>query len=175
MGGIRQIEAERVWHRANTVTTDRRRGPRRVGAGESKRPPVGQEGPRRMKIDSLDHLVLTVEDIDVSASFYSEALGMDAIAFGGGRKALSFGAQKINLHRRGRELEPKAHRPTPGSADLCFLTSVPLADVLAHLAKCGVAAIEGPVLRTGATGPILSVYFRDPDMNLIEVSNPVRA
>lgn len=128
-----------------------------------------------MKIDSLDHLVLTVEDIDVSASFYSEVLGMETITFGGGRKALSFGAQKINLHRRGRELEPKAHRPTPGSADLCFLTSVPLADVLAHLAKCGVAAIEGPVLRTGATGPILSVYFRDPDMNLIEVSNPVRA
>ncbi|HRD68162.1 MAG TPA: VOC family protein [Candidatus Competibacter sp.] len=128
-----------------------------------------------MKIDSLDHLVLAVEDIDVSASFYSEMLGMDAITLDGGRKALSFGVRKINLHRCGRELEPKAHRPTPGSADLCFLTSVPLADVLAHLAKCGVAAIEGPVLRMGATGPILSVYFRDPDMNLIEVSNPVHA
>jgi catechol 2,3-dioxygenase-like lactoylglutathione lyase family enzyme len=128
-----------------------------------------------MKIDSLDHLVLTVKDIDASVSFYSEALGMEAITFGSGRKALSFGAQKINLHQHGQEFEPKAQQPTPGSADLCLLTSVPLADVLSHLAKCGVAVIDGPVQRTGATGPILSVYFRDPDMNLIEVSNRVHA
>ncbi len=124
-----------------------------------------------MKIDSLDHLVLTVKDIDVTASFYSAVLGMETITFGAGRKALSFGIQKINLHQHGREFEPKAHRLTPGSADLCFLTSVPITDVVSHLAACDVVVIEGPVNRTGATGPILSVYFRDPDMNLIEVSN----
>jgi catechol 2,3-dioxygenase-like lactoylglutathione lyase family enzyme len=122
-------------------------------------------------IDSLDHLVLTVKDVDASVSFYSKVLGMDAMTFGGGRKALSFGMQKINLHQHGREFEPKAQHPAPGSADLCFLTSVPLADVLTHLAECGVIVIEGPVQRTGATGPILSVYLRDPDMNLIEIAN----
>jgi len=124
-----------------------------------------------MKIDSLDHLVLTVRDIDTTVSFYTTVLGMDAITFGDGRKALSFGAQKINLHQHGREFEPKAQQPTPGTADLCLLTSIPLTEVLSHLAACDVAVIDGPVQRTGATGPILSVYFRDPDMNLIEVSN----
>lgn len=124
-----------------------------------------------MKIDSLDHLVLTVADVAVSCDFYQRVLGMEVVTFGQGRKALSFGAQKINLHQAGREFEPKAERPTPGSADLCFLTSVPLAQVQAHLASCGVKVAEGPVQRTGAQGPILSVYFRDPDLNLIEVSN----
>ncbi|MGD0962138.1 MAG: VOC family protein [Methylomonas sp.] len=124
-----------------------------------------------MKIDSLDHLVLTVKDIDASVFFYSKALGMEVVTFGGNRKSLSFGVQKINLHQYGQEFEPKAQRPTPGSADICFLTSVPLADVLNHLTECEVTIIEGPVQRTGATGPILSIYFRDPDMNLIEVSN----
>jgi catechol 2,3-dioxygenase-like lactoylglutathione lyase family enzyme len=128
-----------------------------------------------MKIDSLDHMVLTVRDIDATVSFYSKVLGMETITFGGGRKALSFGEQKINLHQYGKEFEPKAQQPTPGSADLCFLTSVPLIDVVSHLGAFGVAVIEGPVQRTGATGPILSVYFRDPDMNLIEVSNRVHA
>ena len=128
-----------------------------------------------MKIDSLDHLVLTVKDLQTTASFYSRVLGMDVITFAGGRKALSFGAQKINLHQYGNEFEPKAQQPTPGSADLCFITSVPLPEVINHLSSCNVAVIEGPVLRTGATGPILSVYFRDPDMNLIEVSNRVHA
>jgi catechol 2,3-dioxygenase-like lactoylglutathione lyase family enzyme len=128
-----------------------------------------------MKIDSLDHLVLTVKDIDVSVSFYSRVLGMDIVTFADGRKALSFGVQKINLHQYRKEFEPKALRPMPGSADLCFITSVPLADVILHLSSCDVAIIEGPVRRTGATGPILSVYFRDPDMNLIEVSNRVHA
>ncbi len=126
-----------------------------------------------MKIDSLDHLVLTVKDIDTTVSFYSRVLGMKTITFGNGRKALSFGVQKINLHQYGREFEPKAQRPTPGSADLCFITTVPIKDVMNHLAACKVAVIEGPIRRTGATGPILSVYFRDPDMNLIEVSNRV--
>ncbi len=128
-----------------------------------------------MKIDNLDHLVLTVKDIETTASFYSRVLGMDVITFGGGRKALSFGAQKINLHQHGNEFEPKAKQPTPGSADLCFITSVRLPEVVNHLSSCNIAVIEGPVQRTGATGPILSVYFRDPDMNLIEVSNRVRA
>lgn len=128
-----------------------------------------------MKIDGLDHLVLTVKDIDVTASFYSSILGMDIVTFGSGRKALSFGAQKINLHQHRNEFEPKAQEPTPGSADLCFITSIPLPDVVSHLSSCNIAVIEGPVQRTGATGPILSVYFRDPDMNLIEVSNRVHA
>jgi catechol 2,3-dioxygenase-like lactoylglutathione lyase family enzyme len=122
-------------------------------------------------IDSLDHLVLTVKDIDASASFYARALGMEVQTFGEGRKALVFGRQKINLHQHGQEFEPKAQQPTPGSADLCFLTSVALVDVLIHLTQRGITIIEGPVKRTGATGPILSLYFRDPDLNLIEVSN----
>lgn len=124
-----------------------------------------------MKVDSLDHLVLTVKDIGLSCDYYARVLGMTVVTFGEGRKALSFGAQKINLHAHGHEFEPKAAQPTPGSADLCFLTSVPLAEVQAHLAACGVTVSEGPVQRTGAQGPILSVYFRDPDQNLIEVSN----
>ena len=124
-----------------------------------------------MKIDSLDHLVLTVSDIEASIVFYTRSLGMEVVSFGAGRKALSFGSQKINLHQHGKEFEPKAWAPSPGSADLCFLTSVPLAEVAEHLAACGVPVIEGPVQRTGATGAILSVYVRDPDMNLIEISN----
>ena len=128
-----------------------------------------------MEIDSLDHLVLTVKDIDTTASFYSKALGMEVVSFAGGRKAISFGTQKINLHQHGKEFEPKAFQPTPGSADLCFLTSIPVTEVMAHLVACDVAVIEGPVKRTGATGPIRSVYFRDPDMNLIEVSNRLDA
>ncbi len=126
-----------------------------------------------MKIDSLDHLVLTVRDIDASVSFYSKALGLEIVTFGSDRKALTFGIQKINLHQQGQEFEPKAQNPTPGSADFCFLTSVPIANVQSHLSECGVVIIEGPVQRTGATGPIIFVYFRDPDMNLIEVSNRI--
>lgn len=124
-----------------------------------------------MKIDSIDHLVLTVQDIETTASFYAKVLGMEIITFGSGRKALAFGNQKINLHQHKKEFEPKAQHPTPGSADLCFITSVPLYEVLEHLISCHVTVIDGPVQRTGATGLILSVYFRDPDMNLIEVSN----
>ena len=126
-----------------------------------------------MKIDSLDHLVLTVKNIDATAVFYARVMGMELVSFAGGRKALAFGSQKINLHQQGQEFEPKAHRPTPGSADLCFLSSTPMAELLSHLNACGVSVTEGPVQRTGATGPILSVYFRDPDLNLIEVSNRI--
>lgn len=124
-----------------------------------------------MKIDSLDHLVLTVKDVEASCAFYARVLGMAVVTFGEGRKALAFGAQKINLHPHGREFEPKAQQPTPGSADLCFLTAIPLEDVMRHLQSCGVTLLDGPVRRTGAQGAILSVYFRDPDFNLIEVSN----
>ena len=124
-----------------------------------------------MNIDRLDHLVLTVKDIDATCAFYTTALGMQVVTFGEGRKALAFGSQKINLHQEGKEFEPKAERPTPGSADLCFITSVPLPEVMAHLRSLGIQVIEGPVKRTGAVGPIISLYIRDPDGNLIEVSN----
>lgn len=124
-----------------------------------------------MEIDRLDHLVLTVRDIATTVDFYTRVLGMTAVTFGQGRRALSFGRQKINLHEAGREFEPKARTPLPGSADLCFITTTPLAEAQAHLAAQGVAVEEGPVPRTGATGPILSVYIRDPDGNLIELSN----
>ena len=128
-----------------------------------------------MNVDSLDHLVLTVRNIAATCDFYARVLGMETIAFGGGRKALSFGTQKINLHEHGSEFEPKAQTPTPGSADLCFITSVPLPNVIEHITACGVPIIEGPVRRTGATKPLLSIYFRDPDLNLIEVSNCIHA
>ena len=123
-----------------------------------------------MKIDRLDHLVLTVRDIDATCEFYSRVLGMSVVTFAGGRKALQFGAQKFNLHRSGSEFDPKAAHPTPGSIDVCLISAVPLSDVVAHLARCGVGLIVGPVTRTGAQGPIRSVSCRDPDMNLIEVS-----
>ncbi len=127
-----------------------------------------------MQIKSLDHLVLTVRDIDASCDFYTRVLGMQVVSFAGGRKALAFGRQKINLHLAGHEFEPKAEYPTPGSADLCFLSETPLEQVIAHLRACDVAILEGPVQRTGAQGPILSVYVRDPDQNLLEIANPLR-
>ena len=123
-----------------------------------------------MNIDRIDHVVMTVRNIDATCDFYSRALGMRVVTFAGGRKALSFGRQKINLHLAGREFEPKAAHPTPGSVDLCLIAMGTLDDVIAHLAACAVKVIEGPVAKTGATGPIRSVYFRDPDANLIEVS-----
>ncbi len=124
-----------------------------------------------MKIDRLDHLVLTVRDIDASIAFYVEMLGMEAVSFGAGRRALAFGRQKINLHPAAAPLKPHAATPLPGSADLCLVAGTPLTEVVAHLQQAGVAIEEGPVPRTGATGPIMSVYFRDPDGNLIEVCN----
>ena len=124
-----------------------------------------------MNVKAIDHIVLTVKDIDATCAFYARVLGMSITTFGAGRKALSFGGQKINLHQYGREFEPKAKRPTPGSADLCFLTSISISDVVEHLRECGVELLEGPVQRTGAAGPIMSVYFWDPDGNLVEVSS----
>ena len=123
-----------------------------------------------VRIDRIDHVVMTVRDVDATCDFYSRVLGMRVVTFAGGRKALAFGAQKINLHQAGREFEPKAARPVPGSVDLCLITTSTLADVAAQLAACNVAILQGPVDKTGATGPIRSIYFRDPDANLIEVS-----
>ncbi len=124
-----------------------------------------------MNINRLDHLVLTVKDIQTTVDFYVSVLGMEREEFGAGRLALKYGNQKINLHQVGKEFEPKADRPTSGSADLCFITDVPLEKAMAHVRSKGVEIIEGPVARTGAIGPINSFYFRDPDLNLIEVSN----
>ena len=124
-----------------------------------------------MKVDGLDHLVFTVADIEATCEFYQRVLGMKVVTFAADRKALAFGTQKINLHQHGHEFEPKAERPAPGSVDLCFFTAVPITDVISHLKSCGIEILEGPVNRTGARGPITSVYFRDPDCNLIEVSN----
>lgn len=104
-----------------------------------------------MQIDQLDHLVLTVQDIETTCEFYARVLGMQVVTFAGGRKALQFGNQKINLHQKGKEIEPRAQHPTPGSADLCFLTSMPLEDVIAYLHSCHVSVLLGPVERTGAT------------------------
>ncbi len=121
-------------------------------------------------IAALDHLVLTVADIEATVAFYCGVLGMERVAFGEGRLALAFGSQKINLHRAGHEYEPKAARPVPGSGDLCFLLSVGLDDMRARLREAGIAVEQGPVDRTGATGPLRSLYVRDPDGNLIELS-----
>jgi catechol 2,3-dioxygenase-like lactoylglutathione lyase family enzyme len=122
-------------------------------------------------IDRLDHLVLTVASVDASVAFYTRVLGFAKTTFGAGRTGLSFGSQKINLHPVGSAIEPRALRPTPGSADLCFVTATPIERVIAHLNVCGVAIVEGPARRTGALGPMTSVYFRDPDGNLVEVAS----
>lgn len=126
-----------------------------------------------MNITQLDHLVLTVKDIDATCHFYAEHLGMEVITFGDNRKALRFGKQKINLHQLGNEFEPRADSPTSGSADLCFLSNTPLEPIITELQQAGITILEGPVKRTGATGPIISIYLRDPDNNLIEISNPL--
>jgi catechol 2,3-dioxygenase-like lactoylglutathione lyase family enzyme len=122
-------------------------------------------------IDRIDHLVLTVADVERTLAFYSRVLGMEPVTFAGGRRALAFGRQKLNLHQAGREYEPKALKPVPGAIDLCFIASTPLEEVIAVLKREGVVVIEGPVAKTGALGPMMSVYFRDPDGNLVEVSN----
>jgi catechol 2,3-dioxygenase-like lactoylglutathione lyase family enzyme len=123
-----------------------------------------------VRLLSFDHLVLTVTDIDATIDFYTRVLGMQKVEFGDQRVALAFGSSKINLHEVQRTFEPKAARPTPGSADLCLISATPLAEVMAGLAALGVPIEEGPVPRTGARGPIMSCYLRDPDGNLIEIS-----
>ncbi|CAH6794792.1 biphenyl-2,3-diol 1,2-dioxygenase III-related protein [Vibrio chagasii] len=124
-----------------------------------------------MEISHLDHLVLTVKDIEITVNFYQSVLGMKPIQFGEGRWALSFGHQKINLHQQGKEFEPKAKHVKAGSADLCFITNTPIDEVFDHITGQGVIIEEGPVERTGAVDKITSIYLRDPDGNLIEVSN----
>jgi catechol 2,3-dioxygenase-like lactoylglutathione lyase family enzyme len=123
-------------------------------------------------IDHLDHLVLTVANIDATVAFYTSAVGMELVTFDG-RKALRFGEQKINLHQAGNEFEPKAAHPTPGSADLCFITKTSLEDVISHLISKGYVIELGPVERTGAVGRMHSLYLHDPDSNVIEISNYV--
>jgi len=124
-------------------------------------------------ISHLDHLVLTVKYIPITLEFYARVLGMHAIQYGDKRIALTFGQQKINLHEMGKELEPKADKPTPGSADLCLITEEKLEQAMQYVRSCQVEIIEGPVKRTGASGDLLSFYIRDPDFNLIEISNQI--
>ncbi|MBL7881365.1 MAG: VOC family protein [Chryseobacterium gambrini] len=124
-----------------------------------------------MKIKNIDHLVLTVADIEKTVDFYTSILGFEVVTFGENRKALTFGNQKINLHQKGKEFEPKAEHPTCGSADLCFISETDIHEVLQELKEKNIEIIEGIVERTGALGKIQSVYFRDPDLNLIEISN----
>lgn len=124
-----------------------------------------------MQIDRIDHFVLTVKDVTATCDFYERALGMVREQFGEGRVALKFGTQKINLHEAGNELEPRALCPTPGGGDFCLITKTPIDDVVKHLQDLGVEIELMPSTRTGATGSITSIYFRDPDQNLVEVSN----
>ena len=125
-----------------------------------------------MRATSVDHIVLTVRDVDATVAFY-ELLGLRRVMFGNGRVALAFGEQKLNLHEHGREFEPKAVHPTPGSADMCFLLATPLDEACAELDEAGIAVELGPVERDGAQGPIRSVYVRDPDGNLVELAEPL--
>jgi catechol 2,3-dioxygenase-like lactoylglutathione lyase family enzyme len=124
-----------------------------------------------VKIDRLDHLVLTVRDVEATIAFYHRVLGMEPVTFGASRRALAFGRQKLNLHPAAAPHAPHAARPTPGSADICLIASTPISEVVAELGSAGVPIETGPVSRTGALGPITSVYFRDPDANLVEVSS----
>lgn len=133
--------------------------------------PAAEAAAQPLRAVQLDHLVLTVQDVEASVAFYERALGMQAVTFGAGRRALVFGTQKINLHPADAPLKPHAAAPTRGSADLCFVIDVPVPSAIEHLRALGVAVEQGPVARTGARGPITSAYFRDPDGNLIEVSN----
>ncbi len=125
-----------------------------------------------MQVERIDHIVLTVENIERSCTFYAAVLGMEIIEFAGQRKALKFGRQKINLHQKGNEFEPKATHPLPGAIDLCLLTLETMDEITSHLKRHEIKIVEGPVQRTGATGAIQSVYFRDPDGNLLELSTP---
>jgi len=128
----------------------------------------------RPLVRALDHFVLTCADVEATVDFYVRALGMVAETFGAGRRALRFGDQKINLHQKGKEFEPKARIATAGSGDFCLLSEVPVTEIAAHLAAEGIEVFEGPVPRTGATGRLSSIYFRDPDGNLVEVANRVQ-
>lgn len=127
-----------------------------------------------MEISHLDHLVLTVADIEKTCDFYKQVLNFEVNTFKNNRKALTFGNQKINLHQSGHEINPKAQNPTKGSADLCFISKTPIDEVIKHIESLKVHIEEGPIERTGATGAIVSIYIRDPDLNLIEISNYIK-
>jgi catechol 2,3-dioxygenase-like lactoylglutathione lyase family enzyme len=122
-------------------------------------------------VKAIDHFVLTVEDIDASCEFYCRVVGAERVNFGDGRVALQIGNQKINLHRRGSEFAPHAARPVPGSADFCFVAAAPIEPIAEHLRRAGIEIILGPTAKTGAVGPITSIYFRDPDGNLVEIGS----
>lgn len=124
-----------------------------------------------MRVDRLDHLVLTVADIDTTVDFYTRILGMRAVTFGEGRRALRFGRSKINLHQAGQEFEPRAAKATPGSADICLISPDAPVVVAAELREAGVAIVEGPVTKEGALGEMISIYIRDPDDNLVEIAH----
>ncbi|MFQ5541366.1 MAG: VOC family protein [Candidatus Binatia bacterium] len=123
-----------------------------------------------MKIDRIDHVVLTVADIEKTCEFYSRVLGMEVVTFGENRRALKFGRQKFNLHEKGKELKLRAKTAMPGAVDICLITESPIEEIVSHLRSAGVSLEEGPIEKTGAIGPMMSVYFRDLDGNLIEVS-----
>jgi catechol 2,3-dioxygenase-like lactoylglutathione lyase family enzyme len=127
-----------------------------------------------MQIERIDHFVLTVRDIAATCDFYTRVLGMEVVTFAPGRLALRFGQQKINLHEVGHLPDRVAQAPTPGAMDFCLITRTPVSQVIEHLRACGVEIVAGPVERSGALGPIQSVYIRDPDGNLVEISNDAR-
>jgi catechol 2,3-dioxygenase-like lactoylglutathione lyase family enzyme len=157
--GVRARLSEAAWQAWN----------QQPGTGPAGQPEAGGRPP--VIISHLDHLVLTVADVDRSVSFYQRVLGMHPVTFGGGHRALEFGPSKINLHQAGHEITPHAARPAPGSADLCLITTTPPSQVLAHLEAEQTGVEKGPVFRTGAQGRITSIYIRDPDGNLIEIAS----
>jgi catechol 2,3-dioxygenase-like lactoylglutathione lyase family enzyme len=163
---LRRLFADARWRLSEPAAQAWTREPA-AGAGSHRRPQVST----RVSISGLDHLVLTVTDLDRSIAFYQRVLGMRPVTFGDGRRALEFGTSKINLHLAGQEFAPHAARPLPGSADLCLVTSAPPERILAHLDAEHVPVELGPVPRTGASRPIISVYVRDPDDNLIELAS----
>jgi catechol 2,3-dioxygenase-like lactoylglutathione lyase family enzyme len=122
-------------------------------------------------VTAIDHFVLTVQDIDATCEFYARVVGADRIDFGAGRVALQIGRQKINLHQKGTEFAPHAAAPVPGSADFCLVAAGPITPIVDHVRRSGVEIILGPTPRTGAMGPITSIYFRDPDGNLVEIGS----
>ncbi|WP_102348896.1 VOC family protein [Bacillus sp. Marseille-P3661] len=124
-----------------------------------------------MIIDRIDHIVLTVKDVERTVDFYSNVLGMEVQVYGGKWKTMAFGQQRINLHELGSEVPIRAQNPTPGSADICLIASTPIEEVIQHVKAKGVEIEEGPIMRAGALGQLESIYFRDPDNNLVEVSN----
>jgi catechol 2,3-dioxygenase-like lactoylglutathione lyase family enzyme len=144
---------------------------RQLPGTDPSRPPEQEGQTPPVSIDGLDHLILTVTDLDQAVGFYQRVLGMRPVTFGAGRRALEFGTSKINLHQAGHEITPHAAHPMPGSADLCLITTTPPRQVLAHLGAQQVPVEDGPVPRTGARGPITSIYIRDPDGNLIEIAS----